>query len=160
MQLCAQYIGPSTPLHTLCKCVQTFLPELFFFVALPEAPVVHRTQISGGSRSPKGPDMRMALFSLFGDHPNIWGTASAWCKNSGCPAPYSSVATRRPALDLFGMLKIIPTQPTNVVGNGDWPFLVTVSVIGLPGFWRHTDQETQQFLEGGSSFPNEHVLLL
>jgi hypothetical protein len=78
MQLCAPYMGTSTPLHTLCERVQRFLPELFVFVARPEAPahnnldersmrpLVIACKISGGSRSPKGSDTRMALFSLFG----------------------------------------------------------------------------------------------
>jgi hypothetical protein len=38
MQLCAPYMGTSTPLHTLCERVQRFLTELFVFVARPEAP--------------------------------------------------------------------------------------------------------------------------
>jgi hypothetical protein len=75
MQLCAPYMGTSTPLHTLCERVQRFLPEPFVFVARPEAPahnnlaersmhpLVIARKISGGSRSPKGSDTRMALFS-------------------------------------------------------------------------------------------------
>ena len=78
MQLCAPYVGTSAPMHTLCERVERFLPELFVFVARPEVPsdnnlaersvrpVVIARKISGGSRSPKGSDTRMDLFSLFG----------------------------------------------------------------------------------------------
>ena len=78
MQLCAPYVGASAPMHTLCERVERFLPELFVFVVLPEVPsdnnlaersvrpLVIARKISGGSRSPKGSDTRMDLFSLFG----------------------------------------------------------------------------------------------
>jgi hypothetical protein len=78
MRLCAPYVGTSAPMHTLCERVERFLPELFVFVARPEVPpdnnLAERSvrplgiarKISGGSRSPKGSDTRMALFSLFG----------------------------------------------------------------------------------------------
>ena len=78
MQLCAPYVGTSAPMHTLCERIERFLPELFVFVARPEVPahnnlaersvrpLVIARKISGGSRSPKGSDTRMALFSLFG----------------------------------------------------------------------------------------------
>ena len=78
MHLCAPYVGTSVPIHTLCERVQRFLPELFVFVARPEVPpdnnlaersvrpLVIARKISGGSRSPKGSDTRMDLFSLFG----------------------------------------------------------------------------------------------
>jgi transposase len=78
MQLCAPYVGTSAPMHTLCERVERFLPELFVFVARPEVPpdnnlaersvrpLVIARKISGGSRSPKGSDTRMDLFSLFG----------------------------------------------------------------------------------------------
>jgi transposase len=77
-QLCAPYAHTSSPLHTLCERVERFLPELFVFVARPEVPsdnnlaersvrpLVITRKISGGSRSPKGSDTRMDLFSLFG----------------------------------------------------------------------------------------------
>jgi len=77
-QLCAPYVHSSSPLQTLCKRVQRFLPELFVFVARPEVPadnnlaertmrpVVVARKISGGSRSPAGSRTRMALFSCFG----------------------------------------------------------------------------------------------
>jgi hypothetical protein len=38
MQLCAPYMGTSTPLHTLYKSVQSLLPELFVFVARTKTP--------------------------------------------------------------------------------------------------------------------------
>ncbi len=78
MQLCAPYVRSSAPMHTLCQRVERFLPELFVFVARPEVPshnnlaersvrpLVIARKISGGSRSPKGSETRMDLFSLFG----------------------------------------------------------------------------------------------
>src|SRR2546430_8150952 len=78
MQLCAPYVRTSAPMHTLCERVERFLPELFVFVARPEVPadnnlaersvrpLVIARKISGGSRSSKGSDTRMDLFSLFG----------------------------------------------------------------------------------------------
>ncbi len=77
-QLCAPYTHTSSPLQTLCKRVERFLPELFVFVARPEVPsdnnlaersvrpLVIARKISGGSRSPTGSQTRMALFSCFG----------------------------------------------------------------------------------------------
>ena len=77
-QLCAPYAHVSSPLQTLCKRVERFLPELFVFVARPEVPpdnnlaersvrpLVIARKISGGSRSPTGSQTRMALFSCFG----------------------------------------------------------------------------------------------
>ena len=78
MQLCAPYVRTSAAMHTLCERIERFLPELFVFVARPEVPpdnnlaerslrpLVIARKISGGSRSPKGSDTRMDLFSLFG----------------------------------------------------------------------------------------------
>jgi transposase len=78
MQLCAPYVGTSAPMHTLCERVERFLPELFVFVARPDVPpdnnlaersvrpLVIARKISGGSRSPKGSDTRMDIYSLFG----------------------------------------------------------------------------------------------
>jgi hypothetical protein len=75
--LCAPYAHSSSPLQTLCKRVERFLPELFVFVARPEVPsdnnlaecsvrpLVIARKISGGSRSPNGSQTRMALFSCF-----------------------------------------------------------------------------------------------
>jgi transposase len=77
-QVCAPYAHTASPLHTLCERIERFLPELFVFVARPEVPahnnlaersvrpLVIARKISGGSRSPKGSDTRMDLFSLFG----------------------------------------------------------------------------------------------
>jgi hypothetical protein len=65
-------------LHTLCERVERFLPELFVLVARPEVPadtnlaqrsvrpLVIARKISGGSRSPRGSQTRMALFSCLG----------------------------------------------------------------------------------------------
>lgn len=61
-----------------CKRIETFLPELFVFVAIPGVPahdnlaersvrpLVVARKISGGTRSPKGSQTRMGLASLFG----------------------------------------------------------------------------------------------
>jgi len=49
------FIQTQTSMHTLCKRIERFLPELFVFVAYP-----------GGTRSPKGSSTRMGLTSLFG----------------------------------------------------------------------------------------------
>jgi len=77
-QICAPYVHSSTPMQTLCKRVEKFLPELFVFVAVPGVPahnnlaersvrpLVVARKISGGTRSPKGSQTRMGLASLFG----------------------------------------------------------------------------------------------
>jgi transposase len=77
-QVCAPYVDTSTPMQTLCKRVEMFLPELFVFVAIPGVPahnnlaersvrpLVVARKISGGTRSPKGSQTRMGLASLFG----------------------------------------------------------------------------------------------
>src|SRR5216683_1769254 len=77
-QICAPYVHSSTPMQTLCKRVEKFLPELFVFVAVPGVPshnnlaersvrpLVVARKISGGSRSPQGSETRMGLASLFG----------------------------------------------------------------------------------------------
>ncbi len=77
-QICAPYVNTSTPMQTLCKRVETFLPELFVFVAVPGVPahnnlaersvrpLVVARKISGGTRSSKGSQTRMGLASLFG----------------------------------------------------------------------------------------------
>jgi transposase len=76
--LCAPSAHTASPLHPLCERVERFLPELFVFVARPEAPsdnnlaersvrpLVIARKISGGSRSPTGSQTRMALFSCLG----------------------------------------------------------------------------------------------
>ena len=76
-QVCAPYVNTSTPMQTLCKRVENFLPELFVFVAVPGVPahnnlaersvrpLVVARKISGGSRSPQGSETRMGLASLF-----------------------------------------------------------------------------------------------
>ncbi|MGH2479040.1 MAG: IS66 family transposase [Ktedonobacteraceae bacterium] len=77
-QVCAPFAQTQTPMHTLCKRVERFLPELFVFVASPGVPsdnnlaersvrpLVIARKISGGTRSPKGSSTRMGLASLFG----------------------------------------------------------------------------------------------
>ena len=78
LALCRPFVGKDSPQETLCQRVERFLPELFVFVTIPEVPahnnlaersvrpLVIARKISGGSRSPKGSDTRMDLFSLFG----------------------------------------------------------------------------------------------
>jgi hypothetical protein len=76
--LCQPFVPQEVPQQTLCKRVESFLPELFVFVAVPGVPahnnlaersvrpLVIARKISGGSRSPKGSQTRMGLASLFG----------------------------------------------------------------------------------------------
>ena len=76
--LCRPFVQQDVPHQTLCKRVESFLPELFVFVAIPGVPahnnlaersvrpLVIARKISGGSRSPKGSQTRMGLASLFG----------------------------------------------------------------------------------------------
>lgn len=76
--LCQPFLQQEVPHQTLCKRVESFLPELFVFVAIPGVPahnnlaersvrpLVIARKISGGSRSPKGSATRMGLVSLFG----------------------------------------------------------------------------------------------
>ncbi len=78
LALCRPFVGKGCPQETLCQRVERFLPELFVFVAVPGVPahnnlaersvrpLVIARKISGGSRSPKGSDTRMDLFSLLG----------------------------------------------------------------------------------------------
>ena len=77
-KVCAPYAHTQAPMHTLCKRVERFLPELFVFVAYPGVPshnnlaersvrpLVITRKISGGTRSPQGSQTRMGLASLFG----------------------------------------------------------------------------------------------
>jgi transposase len=76
--LCQPFVQQEVPHQTLCKRVESFLPELFVFVAIPGVPahnnlaersvrpLVIARKISGGTRSPKGSETRMGLASLFG----------------------------------------------------------------------------------------------
>jgi transposase len=76
--LCQPFVPQEVPHQTLCKRVESFLPELFVFVAIPGVPshnnlaersvrpLVIARKISGGSRSPQGSHTRMGLASLFG----------------------------------------------------------------------------------------------
>ena len=77
-ELCQPFLQEGVPQQTLCKRVESFLPELFVFVAVAGVPahnnlaersvrpLVIARKISGGSRSPKGSQTRMGLASLFG----------------------------------------------------------------------------------------------
>jgi hypothetical protein len=77
LDLCRPYMGIDVPQRVLCERVARFLPELFVFVAIPGVPshknlaersirpLVIARKISGGTRSPKGSQTRMALSSLF-----------------------------------------------------------------------------------------------
>src|SRR5258708_1244091 len=74
--ICQPFVQQEVPHQTLCKRVESFLPELFVFVAVPGVPahnnlaersvrpLVIARKISGGSRSPKGSQTRMGLASL------------------------------------------------------------------------------------------------
>jgi transposase len=76
--LCQPSVSIQVPQQTLCKRVETFLPEMFVFVAIPGVPahnnlaersvrpLVIARKISGGTRSSKGSETRMGLASLFG----------------------------------------------------------------------------------------------
>ena len=76
--ICKPYLAGDAPMRVLCQRVERFLPELFTFVAEPQAsadnnaaerslrpPVVSR-KISGGTRSGQGSDTKSILTSLFG----------------------------------------------------------------------------------------------
>ncbi len=76
--LCQPHVKTSAPMRVLCQRVERFLPELFTFVAEPQAPadnnaaerslrppVVSR-KISGGTRSEQGSETKSILASLFG----------------------------------------------------------------------------------------------
>ena len=77
--LCRPFLDdPLAVQRKLCRRVERFLPELFVFVAEPLVPpdnnpaerslrhLVTSRKISGGTRSPRGSDTKMALASLFG----------------------------------------------------------------------------------------------
>ena len=76
--ICKPHLGSDAPMRVLCQRVERFLPELFTFVAEPQAsadnnaaerslrpPVVSR-KISGGTRSEQGSETKSILASLFG----------------------------------------------------------------------------------------------
>jgi transposase len=78
--VCAPHWGPAAtaPQATLCRRIDWFLDELFEFVLDPAVPadnnlaerslrpLVVARKVSGGTRSPEGSRVRMALASLFG----------------------------------------------------------------------------------------------
>jgi hypothetical protein len=87
----------------LAKRIETFLPEMFMFVEYPEVtsdnnpaeraprPVVTARKVSGGTRSRKGSQTKMALMSLFG----TWllrgeDALEACCKMLARESPVSS----------------------------------------------------------------------
>ena len=76
--MCKPYLVSDAPMRVLCQRVERFLPELFTFVAEPQAsadnnaaerslrpPVVSR-KISSGTRSEQGSETKSILASLFG----------------------------------------------------------------------------------------------
>ena len=77
---CAPYwaLDSAVPQATLCRRIDWFLDELFEFVLDPAVPadnnlaerslrpLVVARKVSGGTRSPEGSRVRMALASLFG----------------------------------------------------------------------------------------------
>ena len=76
--ICQPYLGSDAPMRVPCQRVERFLPELFTFVAEPQAkadnnaaerslrPTVVSRKISGGTRSPEGSNTKSVLASLFG----------------------------------------------------------------------------------------------
>lgn len=77
--LCRPFLADgSAPQRALCQRIEKHLPELFVFVAEPAVPadnnaaerslrpLVTSRKISGGTRSPRGTQTKMALASLFG----------------------------------------------------------------------------------------------
>ncbi len=78
LRLARPYVKRDVPQRILAERIERFLPELFVFVECPEVPsennaaerairpAVTARKISGGTRSAKGSETRMALMSLFG----------------------------------------------------------------------------------------------
>ena len=79
LALCRPYANdPSAVQGKLCRRIEQFIKELFVFVVEPQAPsdnnaserslrhVVVSRKISGGTRSARGTESKMALASLFG----------------------------------------------------------------------------------------------
>lgn len=72
------YLKRDVPQRILSERIEEFLPELFVFVECPEVssennaaerairPAVTARKVSGGTRSPRGSETRMALMSVFG----------------------------------------------------------------------------------------------
>lgn len=77
-RLARPYFKKDVPQRVLSERIEEFLPELFVFVECPEVPsennaaerairpAVTARKVSGGTRSAKGSETRMALMSLFG----------------------------------------------------------------------------------------------
>lgn len=77
-RLARPYCGREVPQRVLAKRIEAYLPEMFMFVEHPEImpdnnlaerairPVVTARKVSGGTRSKKGTETKMALISLFG----------------------------------------------------------------------------------------------
>jgi hypothetical protein len=77
-RLARPYLKRDVPQRILSERIEEFLSELFVFVECPEVPsennaaerairpAVTARKVSGGTRSPKGSETRMALMSLFG----------------------------------------------------------------------------------------------
>ncbi len=78
LRLARPHLKRDVPQRILSERIEEFLPELFVFVEHPEVPsennaaerairpAVTARKVSGGTRSAKGSDTRMALMSLFG----------------------------------------------------------------------------------------------
>jgi hypothetical protein len=92
------------PQRILAERIGKFLPELFVFVECPEVPsennaaerairpAVTARKISGGRRSAKGSETRMALMSLFGTWHLRGEDAMESCRRmlSGVSQPFSA----------------------------------------------------------------------
>jgi len=103
-RLARPYLKRDVPQRILAERIERFLPEMFVFVECPEVPsennaaerairpAVTARKVSGGTRSAKGSETRMALMSLFG----TWllrgedAMESCWRMLSGASQPFSA----------------------------------------------------------------------
>ena len=113
--ICKPYLGSDAPMRVLCQRVERFLPELFTFVAEPQAsadnnaaerslrpPVVSR-KISGGTRSEQGTRPRASWLPC---------SAPGACKNA-TPTPLYSPSSPNPYLSQSEHLR--PAAPLDFV---------------------------------------------
>ena len=102
MALARPHLGWDGPCRVLAQRIERFLPELFTFVEYPQVPsennaaerairpCVIARKVSGGTRSRKGSNTRMVLFSLFASWQARGLDALAACQHmltSPTPAP-------------------------------------------------------------------------
>lgn len=103
-KLARPYLKRNVPHRILAERIEKFLPEMFVFVEHPEVPsennaaerairpAVTARKISGGTRSAKGSETRMALMSLFGTWLLRGEDAMESCRRmlSGAPPSFSA----------------------------------------------------------------------